>query len=332
VANKQDPGELDKNGRIDGRLPWFEFRIEETEGRGVEIEKLTRVFQDLASAFYSVARARLGKPSRPGPHTPDEQALASIRILRVSPGSTVIEAEPPTGGFQGELAPFGDQPSADDVAHDLLQEMQRIDQGEPSIYRRPDVRRHIQSLIKGAAEIGRVAEAVHRPRRPFTDAQSAGELRVRLRASAVAEDIQTAPIAEPRRRRVAGHAYMVDVEPGRWRIRLKLPDGQDITLDASSELADVMKQAVDRVVEIESIEELVGDVVSSRTAVELHLLPSAGAGSLRPPKLIEELAAEQGMPANRPDYEVLATAVWQSDEDLADFESHLDQIRRAGAV
>ena len=123
---------------------------------------------------------------------------------------------------------------------------------------------------------------------------------------------------------------MVDVEPGRWRIRVKLPDGRDVTLDATAELANVMKQAVDRVVEIESVEEMVGDVVSARTAVNLHLLPSAGPGSSQPPKSIEELAREQFIPEQRPDYVALATAVWESEEDLADFESHLSQIRGTG--
>ena len=309
--------------------PWFEFRIEETQGRGVDIEKLTRVLQDLTSAFYAIARAKLGKPSRPGPHTTDEQLLASIRILRVTPGSTVIEAEPPTGGLQGQL--IADQPTADDVAYDLLQEMQRLEKKEPSLYTRVDVRRRVQALVKGAGDIGKVAEAVHRPRRPFAQLAAGAEIRARIATTELPEEVE-APPSQPRARRVAGHAYMVDVEPGRWRIRVKLPDGRDLTLDASPELAGVMKQAVDRVVEIDSVEELVGDVVSSRTAVNLQLLPSAGPGSARPPKSIEELAAEQGMPAERPDYEALATAVWESEEDLTDFESHLAQIRQTGAA
>lgn len=106
--------------------PWFEFRIEETEGRGVELPKLTRLLQDLSSTFYALARAKLGKPNRPGPHGADEEAIAAIRLLRIRPGSTIIEAEPPISGLQGQLQHINDQATADDIAYDFIQEMQRI--------------------------------------------------------------------------------------------------------------------------------------------------------------------------------------------------------------
>lgn len=186
-------------------------------------------------------------------------------------------------------------------------------------------------MIRDASEIGHVAEIVHRPLKPMDGVQPGQSITARLEDISRPLEIEE-PTTAPRTRRVAGHAYMVDVEPGRWRIRLKLPDGRDITLDASEELAGVMKAAVDQVVEIESVEELVGEEVASRMAVNLQILPSSGPGSTRPPKSIEELAREQGMPGERPNYVALASTVWTNEEEVEEFATYLKHIRRPGAV
>jgi hypothetical protein len=157
------------------------------------------------------------------------------------------------------------------------------------------------------------------------------EVRVRMLTAEKAPEEPAVP-RQSRSRRVTGRAYMVDVEPGRWRLRLKMPDGRDLTLDATEELAEILKRAVDQLVEIESIEELEGDSISSRTAVDLQVLPSSGPGSAKPPKSVEELAREQGMPATRPDYVALASNVWTSDDELAEFAEYLHQIRRSGVA
>jgi hypothetical protein len=308
---------------------WFEFRIEDTEGLGVEIEKLTRVLQDLSSAFHAIAVAKLGMPNRRGPRTSEEQTLASIRIVSVSVGSAVIEADPPAVGAQPQLAPLVTGPTVDDVALDLLDEMRRLDARERSRYTRPDVRRHVQRLIKSAGAVGRTAEAIHRPKHPVGNILPGGETRAKLSTRVSPIDV-TPVVTQPRTRRLAGHAYMVDVEPGRQRLRLKLPDGRDLTVDASPEIAAQMKGAVDQVVEIESVEEMIGDLVSSRTATRLTVLPSSGDGSDKPPKSIQQLAEEQGMPDQRPDYEALASAVWEREEDLVEFDDYIRQLRGAG--
>ena len=43
--------------------PWFEFRVEDTDGLGVEASKLSKLLQDLSSAFYTISSARLGHES-----------------------------------------------------------------------------------------------------------------------------------------------------------------------------------------------------------------------------------------------------------------------------
>ena len=50
-------------------------------------------------------------------------------------------------------------------------------------------------------------------------------------------------------------------------------------------------------------------------------------GSDKPPKSIEELAKEQGLASARPDYKALSTAVWETDEQFAEFQEYLELVR-----
>jgi hypothetical protein len=122
---------------------------------------------------------------------------------------------------------------------------------------------------------------------------------------------------------------MVDVEPGRQRLRVKLPDGRDLTLHADEELISQITAALDQVVEIEVKEELEGGVTTSRVAREVEILPSSGPGSDRPPQSIEELEREQNLPKEPPDYQALASAIWETEAEVAEFEEHLREMRPA---
>ena len=317
---------------------WFEFRIEETEGLGVEAGKLSKLLQDMSSAFYAIARTKLGREAnRPGRHMVDEDALAAIRILRLSPGSAVIEAEPPAIAplDQAGLAlPDDNRVTAEDVLIEFALEARRIGRRDRTAPAGSEVRRRVQTVLKDAREIGRVSEVVVRPRSDRSlpiDLQD-NEFRVRVDAAATLEEHTADTPALPRRRRLSGHAYMVDVEPGRYRIRLKLPDGRDLTLEADAALANALRSAVDRVVEIEAVEELTGDQIASRTVVDLAVLPSAGPGSDKPPKTIEELAEEQGLSGASPDYENLASLVWQDREQASEFAAYLQQVRQTAST
>ena len=305
---------------------WFEFRIEETVGVGIDAATLGKLLSDLSSAFYAIARSRLGKEAaRPGPRTADEEAVAAVRILRLTPGSVIIEAEPPATGLQGSLD-LGLDITAEDIVLDFAHEAQRVVQSLPSEFRRAEIRRHVQNVLRDASEVGPTSEVVVRSRDPRR-AKSDGEFRVRLPTHLAEVNDLLQPAGPPRRRRLSGHAYMVDVEPGRYRFRLKLPDGRDLTLDADESLGEVLRSAVDRAVEIETVEEVDGDQVTGRLAIDMQVLPSSGPGSMKPPKTLDELAEEQGLTGGAPDYEALASAVWETEQDVADFEEYLREAR-----
>jgi len=309
--------------------PWLEFRIEQIEGQGVEAAKLAELLGDFSSALYAIARAKLGKvAARPGRRSADEEALAAIRIVRILPGSAVIEADPPALELQMRMDPVP-WPTADAVLMDFANEAKRSTSSEPSAFARPEIRKHVQAVLRDCSRIGRQSEIVVRPRASSGLVTEDGEFRVRLpTAGPPPEEAEPEPTAPPRHRRLTGHVYMVDVEPGRSRIRLKQPDGHDVTLETDSALADVLKRAVDSAVELEALEELAGDQVTSRRAINLSLLPSAGAGSDKPPKTVAELAEEQGLVGLHPDYRSLASEVWDTREHLAEFEEYLRQTRQ----
>jgi hypothetical protein len=125
---------------------------------------------------------------------------------------------------------------------------------------------------------------------------------------------------------------MVDIEPGRQRLRLKLPDGKDMTLDVDESMLGAIRDALDQVVEIEVDEEVEGATTVSKVARGLAVLLSAGSSSDRPPKTLEELEREQHLPAGRPDYVALASLAWPSAEEVAEFDEHVRQIRRTGTL
>ena len=119
---------------------------------------------------------------------------------------------------------------------------------------------------------------------------------------------------------------MVDVEPGRERIRIKMPDGRDITLSVDESVFSAMGQALDKLVDIEVEEEFDGATPIQRVIRDLALVPPPEESP--PPKSIEELEREQRIP-KRPDYVALASGVWRTKEELDEFERYLRELRRA---
>lgn len=308
------------------RGAWFELTVQGMDGEGVEVPRLARLLESLSSSFYAIARAKIGdEGARPGPRTAAEDALAAVRLVRVEPGSATIELAPPPLAAQGRL-PIGDVATPDDVAHDFFEEARRVEAGEPAEEGRWEIRRRVREVIESAGEIGSRAEIVYRPAiaRPGIS-ERVLRATVRTREVRVQEPLERST----RRRHLSGHAYMVDVEPGRQRLRIKMPDGRDTTLDVDEELIEHIRAALDKVVEIEIEEEWEGNVASSRVARSLAVLPSSGPGSDEPPKSVAQLAREQNLPKERPDYVALTSAIWGTEGEVARFQEQVREARRA---
>ena len=307
--------------------PWLVFTVRDVEGIGVEIAKLTHLLNDLSSAFYAIARAQIGVAGpRPGRRAVAEEILAAFRLVRVTPGSTVIELAPPSTDGQTQLQLF-EEPTAEDVAFAFYEEIECIERGTPPVEGRWDVRRHVRAVVEDAGEIGQRAEIVYRPRTARPGLPPGHVLTTSFRTTDIPQP--GAVERSTRRRRFSGHAYMADVEPGRQRMRIKLPDGRDVTLEVDEQVAARIVPALDRVVEIEVDEDMEGDITARRVALGLEILPSSGAGSDVPPKSVEELEREQDLPEKRPDYVSLASAIWRTQEELVEFDDHLREMRRA---
>jgi len=305
-----------------GNEPWFVFAIEDADEAGVEISKLTRLLGDLSSSFYAIARAKTGLAGpRPGRRALAEEMLAAVRLVRVTPGSTTIEFAPPPGTDQLSLL---DEPTPNDVVLDFYEEIGSIERGDPPAPDRASIRRFVRATIADAAEIGTRAEILFVPRPPARDLKP---LQRSFPTRAIPEE-KPSQVAI-RKRRLSGHAYMVDVEPGRQRLRIKLPDGRDLTLEVDDQMAAKMPTALDKPVELQVEEQVEGDAIVGRVIHELSLLPSSGPGSDRPPMTIEQLVKDQNLPSERPDYVALASRIWETEDEIAEFDKHLAEIRRA---
>jgi hypothetical protein len=81
-------------------------------------------------------------------------------------------------------------------------------------------------------------------------------------------------------------------------------------------------------VELQVHEEIEGGIPTSRVARDVTILPSSGPKSDKPPKLIAELERQQNLPRERPDYVALASAVWKTGEEIAEFERYVRELRR----
>ena len=302
---------------------WFVLTIQDIDGVGVEVSRLSRLLNDLSSAFYAIARSEIGAAGpRPGRHTQAEETLAGIRLVRILPGSAAIELAPPQTTDQPRLLP--DELTPDDVAFGFFKEIDELERGRQPHPDRWDVRKRVRAVVDDAGQIGARAEIVHRPL-----VQGSGAGRVFTRSFRTRDIPEVPPLERTtRRRKLSGHTFMVDVEPTKQRLRLKLPDGRDLTLEADEEIAASIVAAIDHVVEIDVEEELEGNVSTRRVARSLVVLPTSGPGSDRPPKSIEELEHEQDLGGQQPDYVSLASAVWETEQELREFERHLQEIRR----
>jgi len=313
----------------EARNPWFVFTLRETAEGGIELPKLSRLLENLSSTFYAIAREKAGLGgARPGPRTLKEEALAAVRLVKIEPGSAVIELAPPSLASQGQLG-ITDEPTPDDVALEFFEEARRIEAGERALPERWEIRRRVRSVVEDAGEIGAVAEIEFRPLFERPGRQIGGVLRATLRTRGLPEEEKLEP--QVRIRRVSGHAFMVDVEPGRQRLRVKMPDGRDVTFDVAEELISKIRSALDQVVEVSIEEQVEGTVVSTRVARDLAILPTSGPGSDKPPKSLAELEREQNLPKERPDYVALASAIWETEADVSAFEEYLRTARHAEA-
>jgi len=314
----------------DGRPSWFEFRIQEVEAGGVEASKLAALLQEIASTFTAAAKLRLGRVGRGGRPTVRQQALSAVRILAVTPGSLVVEVAPPAEGAQSALE-ISEDASVDDVASELLMEARVVASGARPEPGRGELHREVTALLTRAQTIGEVTELVHRPTERDTGRAQPPEDRVRISMPVRAERTES-PVSQERRRRLVGHAYMVDVEPGRYKLRVKTPDGRNIILEASEELTQHLKAAVDRAVEVESIEAAGEGIPTRWSAIGVSILPRSGEHTDIPPKSVQELAEEQGVLGALPNYGELASQVWRTASEIEAFDEYLRAVRASGAA
>jgi len=302
---------------------WFEFKIEGASlDDGVDAAALSNTIRDLVSALRVNASVRLNLPERRGPANAAERALSAVRITGLRSSSIVIECAPPK--------PIQHQPSL--LKHEV----------DPTI-----VATDLVADLALASERGIDAVSSQRRRQALARLlQSSGKLGTRARATIRAEGVEPVEAAidlehvierelatvsnEIRLVTLIGHIYMVDVESGRVRMRIKLPDETDVTVSAQEELADRMPTFVGQLASVQISEVWAGDTLLERTAVDAEVIETSVHRPLRPKRSLLDLAREQGLLlADIPDYGTLADELWPTETEVEKFISHVADLRVA---
>lgn len=308
--------------------PWFVFKIEDADESGIEPSKLARLLTELSSALYAIARVQIDEaPNRPGRRTSQEDSLAGARIRRIVPGSTTIELAPPVTSAQPRL--IAGEPDADTVMSMFAEEVANIEHDIPALPKRWEVRTRVRAVLDRAGDIGSRGKLIHNPLRvPSGHKRQPHVTNFRVR------DLPDEKIAGESwtiRRKVAGRAFMADVEPGRERMRLKLPSGRDLSLDAGPDAVRAINGNLDRLVEVDIVESMQGDTPATRTVESVRILPLAEEPSDVPPRTLDEIEAKLRLPP-KPNYLALATAVWRNATEVDELVKHVSEIRRTASI
>ena len=307
----------------DERTAWFIFKIEDSDPDGVEPSKLARLLTELSSALYAIARLQINEaPNRPGRRTSYEDAIAGARVKRIEPGSTTIEFVPPLSSDQPPL--FSEEPDADSVIAMFAETIETLSRNDSVSPPAQEVGRRVRAVIDRAGDIGSKGSVFYNPRPGHHAGREIKPLRVAFRSRELSEPAMSGvPVTV--RRQVVGRAYMADVEPGRERMRLKLRDGRDLTLEVDSAAAQDLKSDLEQVVEVDVAETFEEQTAPRRTVERITVL--ADASAYDPPRTLEEIERELKLPQN-PDYVALATAVWRTRDELHEFVDRVREIRR----
>lgn len=299
------------------RAPWLRLVISEVEPGGVDGRVLARLLQDLSDAMLAAARERLGIPiRRSGPPSAAERRLAAIRVEWVMPGSLDFGFNEPAPVLEYQTT-FDREVTSDLIAQQFLIDVQSARSDRAPIWADDDSatvssrRSAVARVLRAARSIGDFAEFSHR--------RESGEIE-RVSVDLRGPERRQAPVESEREVAVYGHAYMVDVELGRQRLRVKLPSGRDSTMDLDPDLRSEATSLLDQPVKA-IVKETVRDGSTVRRVVRsVELVELRERGPELPPKDLATLAREQGLLFRPvPDYVARASAVWPTERDVDEF-------------
>lgn len=303
--------------------PWLLLHIDGDLAGGVDARALAQLLQDVVGAARLIADEKLSLGRRRGRMSAQERALAGLRITSVSPGSVNIAfaAPPEVVERQGSMLPDGEiTPAA--IARELIEEFELVSRRQAPASQGYARREAIERVVRSAARIGDSAEVVHHP-------EGGDEVRVHFALDPDAPTYEK-PTPDIRERVLFAHVFMADVEDGRQRVRVKLPDESDLTMPIDEDLTGAMSDVLGQLAELRVSEAWVGGTVVERVVGAVRLLTADEQGIDVPPKSIDELAREQGLFLRPPpDYFSILSGLWESEEEA---EAFRQDVRRGRAT
>ena len=302
---------------------WLQLRLDGDVEGGVDARALANLLTDVVAAARFIADERLGVGPRRGPMNTVERGLASFRVTSVSPGSVVIQLAAPRTATERQLAFASQDLGPDTIADSLVSELNDISQGTAHSEGGYERRRMVERIVRSAGQIGRVAEVTR-----FNSAVADAEPRVVLLQLDAPVQQPVAPELTIRQTVLYGHVYMADVEMGRQRLRIKLPDDSDQTMAIDDNVVDHAAEALGQLAEVHVSEATVDGRVMERVVGHIRLLEASERGVDLPPKSIQQLAQEQGLAMRpTPNYVELLSELWPTESDAEAFREYLRTSR-----
>ena len=291
--------------------PWILLSYEGGElDKGVTAGELAALLQSLSQAFNAAARALAGDgalETRRGRLPEDLAKVARFRIERIERGALVVEASPPLeASFAGDE--FID---SDRVARLVIEKIAEVASSP---------RQTSASLGNIQRSARRVANFARRKRSQLTIQHNPTTSNLEpWSRTIIHQDEPPARLVEEsalvESEIVNGRVFMVDIEPGRSRLRVVSSDGRHVTAMIDDRLRLEAASALNKLAVVTLSVIHTGLNVGSRQVQSILVIDD----SLEQMPAPEALAHKQSIPDDPPDYAALAEEIWPTDEDAAAF-------------
>lgn len=295
---------------------WAEYVIEGTAGDGVSARDLAALLENLTVAARHVAADLLGQSVTTGPLKSQDRALSDIRVKEINKGSVRILLAPPRdfGGVQLQLLGGDDRPvTADEVVRTLQQSLSAFNPDDAALS--PGRRTAMADVIRASMRLGSDAHMT----------TSNGRQRTRMNIPLMT---QSSSSVEKQSRIAYGLAFMVDIEPGSSRMRIRTYDHQSIRLDVPASLRKRLDEVIGKPVEVRFDEYMRTTSLPRRVVRGLRILSEAEYGRAPVPPRWLRLAAEMEISLDSPPLEPkVDESRFESQEECEEFLDFLASLR-----
>ncbi len=300
--------------------PWAEFVVDGGAKDGIDASALASLLSSLARAARCVAADLLHRPVSAGRIGNQERDIAKILVSGISNSSVHIQLSAPKlgSGVQLELE-GGDLNSvtADEVMETLQSDLAST---SPVPGMSKERRAAVADVLHNSRRLGNELRMTSKQSRAKGHSFTTVQLSNRVDKGKQANSSGV----------LFGVTYMVDVEPGKARLRLRTFEGESFRCDVPSALIRRLPPIVGKPIEVRFEQKAASRGVPRNVARSLRLLDESEVGAYPVPKRWRQLAAQHRIDFDCiPEETDLIRACFESEDEMDQFREFLQQMRQA---